>query len=154
MSSLVTSTPTPHNSAWKLLAEFSLPSQPGSDQLAQEQVAAAIQRMNLSATALERLKSAVAEATLNVIEHSHRYQPDLPLFIRVLALGQATSVDGFNQDNEPTPNVQTLELKSKTSGGPARRGWGFFLIHKLGEELTYPEETYYTLELFLYQEDD
>jgi hypothetical protein len=91
---------------------------------------------------------------LNVIEHSHRNQPDLPLLIRVLVLEQATSGDGFGQDNEPTLNVQTLELRSKTAGGPARRGWGFFLIHKLEEALPYPGEAHYTLELFLYQEDD
>jgi serine/threonine-protein kinase RsbW len=154
MSSLIASTPTPHNSAWKTLAEFSLPSQPGRDQLAQEQAAATVQELNLSPATLERLKSAVAEATLNAIEHSHHYQPDLPIFIRVLILEQASSVDEFGQKDESTLNVQTLELMAKTSEQPARRGWGFFLIHKLGEELTNQGEAYYTLELFLYQEED
>jgi anti-sigma regulatory factor (Ser/Thr protein kinase) len=110
--------------------------------------------MNLSLATLERLKSAVAEATLNAIEHKHHYQSDLPIFIRVLVLEQAISVDGFNQDNKLTLNAQTPELSSRALGQPARRGWGFFLIHKLGEELTDPGEAYYTLELFLYQEED
>jgi anti-sigma regulatory factor (Ser/Thr protein kinase) len=153
MSSLIASTPTPQDSVWKTLAEFSLPSQPGSDQLAQEQAAVAVQRMNLSPTTLARLKNAVAEATLNTIEHSHHYQPDLPIFIRVLILEQVSG-DGLGQDNEPPRYLQTLGPRSKTSEGPARPGWGFFLIHKLGEGFTDPEETHYTLELFLYQEED
>lgn len=154
MSNLTSSTSTPDNSVWKTLAEFSLPSQLNSNELIQEQAISAVQGMNLSLRTIERLKNAVAEAVLNVIEHNYRYQADLPILIRILVLEQSTSIDGLGQDNEPTPNVQTLELKCKTSGGPARRGWGFFLIHKLGEELTYPGETHYTLELFLYQEDD
>ena len=155
MSSLIASTPTPQDSVWKTLAEFSLPSQPGSDHLAQEQAAVAVQRMNLSPTTLARLKNAVTEATLNTIGHNRHYQPDLPIFIRVLILEQVSG-DGLGQDNESPRHLQTLEPSpsSKTSEGPAQPGWGFFLIHKLGEGFTDPEETRYTLELFLYQEED
>jgi anti-sigma regulatory factor (Ser/Thr protein kinase) len=153
MSSLTSSIPTPYHSAWRTLAEFSLSSQSGSDQLIQEQVAVVVQGMNLSLSTMGRLKNAVAKAVLNATEHSHRYQADWPIFIRILILEQAIPVDGVGQANDLMLNIQPDPM-SKVPEQLARPGWGFFLIHKLREAVPYLEEAHYSLELFLYQEDD
>ena len=48
-----------------------------------EQVAAAVAGLDLPADRLERLKTAVGEATMNAMEHGNRYDPDLPVAIQV-----------------------------------------------------------------------
>jgi hypothetical protein len=123
----LSSTRSAQNPAWKILAEFSLPNQSGSDRLAGAQVAVALKALSLAAAATERLKNIVAEATLKAVESGSYPQPGQPVRIRVLILEQ-------------------------TAPG---RGWGFFLIHKMAAQgQSHPEERHYLIELFLYREDD
>jgi serine phosphatase RsbU (regulator of sigma subunit)/CHASE1-domain containing sensor protein/anti-sigma regulatory factor (Ser/Thr protein kinase) len=63
----------------QVLTEFALPSMPGSEQLAMEKVAAVTKGVGLSEQRLERLKTAVAEATMNAMEHGNRYDPEAKL---------------------------------------------------------------------------
>lgn len=147
------STPSTQEPAWQILAEFSLPSQPGSDRLAREQVTAAIRTLNLSANDLERLKTAVAEATLNAIEHGNRYQPDLPVAIRIQASAKAVTVAITDQGSGPIPDRQFPDLAAKVTGQQPSRGWGFFLIEKMTDDFRITgDEAHHTIELFLYLE--
>lgn len=148
------STSTPAQSAWQTLAEFTLPSELNSERLALEQVSEAVQGLNLPLAHLIRLKTAVAEATLNAIEHGNRSQPDVPVVIRVLVSGQTLLVRVTDQGQggaiiKPTaPN-----LAAKLDGRQSLRGWGFFLIEKLMDELRISgDEAHHTIELFLYLE--
>ena len=54
-----------HNGTWHALAELSVPSEPGNERHATEVVAGAIKGVGLAGQRLERLKTAVAEATMN-----------------------------------------------------------------------------------------
>ena len=60
------------------------PASPATSAQAMEQVAAAVAGLDLPAERLERLKTAVAEATMNAMEHGNHYEPDLPVAIQVL----------------------------------------------------------------------
>lgn len=122
-------TSPPQDSGWKILVEFELSGQPGSRPSTQEQVVAAVQRLHLSPGSLERLKAAIAEATLKANEW-----PELPVFIRILVSEGVTRP--FQTANGPEQ--------------PVGRGWGFFLIHKIENA----GEACYRIELFLYWEDD
>ena len=51
--------------ARRTLAELSVPSEPGNEHPAMERVAEAVKELGLPAQRLERLKTAVAEATMN-----------------------------------------------------------------------------------------
>ena len=57
-----------------------------------EQVAAAVAGLDLPADRLERLKTAVGEATMNAMEHGNRYDPDLPVAIQVRASADLLTV--------------------------------------------------------------
>ena len=63
------------NGTWHVLAELSVPSEPGNERHATEVVAGAIKDVGLEGQRLERLKTAVAEATMNAMEHGNRYNP-------------------------------------------------------------------------------
>ena len=55
-----------------------MPSAPGNERLAMERVAEAVAPLHLPAAKLDRLKTAVAEATMNAMEHGNRFEADLP----------------------------------------------------------------------------
>jgi hypothetical protein len=52
------------NGTWRVLAELSVPSEPGNERLAMERAAEVVKELGLSEQRLERLKTAVAEATM------------------------------------------------------------------------------------------
>ena len=78
--------------SWRYLAYLSVPSEPGNERMAMEQVAEVIQPLGLEARRLEQLKTAVAEATMNAMEHGNHYQPDVPVTIQVLTSNTTLSV--------------------------------------------------------------
>src|SRR3954470_23917125 len=67
-----------------VLAEFELPSEPGGEREAMDRVQRAVAGVGLSSTRLDRLGTAVAEATMNAMEHGNEYRADRPVSIRVL----------------------------------------------------------------------
>lgn len=133
----------------QVLAEFELKSQPGNERLAMEQVAGAVRSLNLSPDRLERLKTAVAEGTMNAMEHGNRYREELPVTIRVSVtdnhlLVQITDYGG----DQPIPDQPEPDLEAKLHGLQSPRGWGLFLIKNMVDELRIKtEEQRHTLEL-------
>ena len=115
-----------------LLAEFELASEPGNEREAMSRVENAVAGLGMDPGRLERLKTAVAEATMNAIEHGNEYRPDAEVGIRVLRRGNAVRVritDRGEAGALPEPEVPDLE--AKLEGGQEPRGWGLFLIEKM-----------------------
>jgi serine/threonine-protein kinase RsbW len=71
------------NGTWRVLRELSVPSEPGNERMAMETVAEAISDLDVRGGNLERLKTAVAEATMNAMEHGNHYRAELPVIIEV-----------------------------------------------------------------------
>lgn len=145
---------------WQPLAEFSFPSEPGNERIISEQVATVIadSRPDLPARRLERLKTAVAEATMNAIEHGNRFRPEMPVSIQVLASEAALAVritDHGQGASQPIPTPETPDLEAKLAGLQTPRGWGLFLIEKMVDEMhVTSDEDHHTIELILYLEGD
>ena len=145
---------------WRLLAEWSLPSEPGNEHRAMDQVARTIRearlRWPLSVPRLERLKTAVAEATMNAMEHGNHYRPDLPVDIQVLASDSAIAVRITDRGgNQAIPEALVPDIEAKLAGLQTPRGWGLFLIKNLMDEMhVTSDETHHTIELILYLEGD
>jgi serine/threonine-protein kinase RsbW len=138
---------------WQTLAEFILPSQLDSERQARAQIAEVVHPLKLPEAHLERLKTAVTEATLNAIEHGNRYRPDTPVIIRVQISEQALRVSITDQGGGPIPSPEPPNLEAKLSGRQGPRGWGFFLIEKMVDNLQISEdEAHHSIELFLYLE--
>jgi anti-sigma regulatory factor (Ser/Thr protein kinase) len=141
---------------WHILAEFSLPSELGNECEATTQVIAAIQPLNLPDLRVQRLKTAVAEATMNAIEHGNKRRPELPVFIQVLVSPQALAVRiSDHGGGGPIPHVEQPDLDAKLAGQQSPRGWGLFLIEKMVDEVhVSSDEAHHTLELIVYLEGD
>jgi serine/threonine-protein kinase RsbW len=141
------------NSTWCVLAKLSVSSEPGNERLAMERVAEVVEELGLSKERLERLKTAVAEATMNAMEHGNRYRPEVPVVIEVLSSGADLSVRIKNQGGirDPAPDKEMPELEAKLEGLQAPRGWGLFLIRNMVDEIyTTSDEVHHTVGLIMH----
>jgi serine/threonine-protein kinase RsbW len=147
----------PRSGAPRTLAELSLPSEPGNERRASEEVARAVSELGLPQRSLERLKTAVAEATKNAMEHGNRYDPEVPVKIQVWLLEERLLVRIIDRGSgpPPSPNAQTPDLEAKLEGMQTQRGWGLFLIKNMVDELRVSgNPDHHTIELVIYLEGD
>jgi serine phosphatase RsbU (regulator of sigma subunit)/anti-sigma regulatory factor (Ser/Thr protein kinase) len=136
---------------WRKMAELAVPSEPGNERLVMEQVAEAVQPLGLEPRRLEQLKTAVAEATMNAMEHGNHYQPDIPVSIQVLASTTSLAVRITDQGGaEALPEAETPDLEAKLAELQSPRGWGLFLIKNLVDDMHVTSDaTSHTIELIM-----
>ena len=121
---------------WSLVAEFDIPSQPGNERPASEKVIEFLEAFSLDDTVKNRLQTAVAEATMNAMEHGNQYREDLPVRIRVTKSDAQINIriHDFGQGIAQIEMV-TPDLDSKLAGEQSPRGWGLFLIQNMVDEM-------------------
>ncbi len=136
--------------AWQTLATFSVPSEPGNERQAMEQVAVVAATLSLPPARLERLKTAVAEAVMNAMEHGNQYEPDKPVLVNVLADDEAVAVRIYDQGGgAPVPQAAP-DLEAKLAGEQTPRGWGLFLIQHMVDAMNiHSDENYHIVELIM-----
>jgi serine/threonine-protein kinase RsbW len=115
------------------LASFTVRSEPGNERIALAQVATAVAGQGLSESRLERLKTAVAEAAMNAIEHGNRNQAEIPVDVEVVAADGdivVTITDQGGAAEQAGPGEEP-DIARKLVGEQAPRGWGLFLIRHM-----------------------
>ena len=119
----------------RVLVAFSVPSEPGNERIALARVADAVATSGLSNDQLERLKTAVAEATMNAIEHGNHNRAELDVDITVAAVDDGVAVSIVDQGGAlapaPEASVELPDLDLKLAGLQTPRGWGLFLIQNM-----------------------
>jgi serine phosphatase RsbU (regulator of sigma subunit)/anti-sigma regulatory factor (Ser/Thr protein kinase) len=120
----------------RALAEFEVASDPGNEREAIARVAETVSGLGLDAARLERLKTAVGEATMNAMEHGNGYRADLPVTIRVSASDADVVVEIVDRGGEREIfRAEEPDLEAKLAGEQTPRGWGLFLIRNMVDEL-------------------
>jgi anti-sigma regulatory factor (Ser/Thr protein kinase) len=115
-----------------VLAEFNLPSEPGNEREAMRRAGEVAAAFGISGERLEGLKTAVAEATMNAIEHGNRNDPVLPVTVRIVASGDELTVRISDEGGErPIPISEAPDIEAKLRGEQKPRGWGLFLIQNM-----------------------
>jgi len=115
------------------LDAFELPSEPGNERLALARVAECVRGLGLPDGRLEKLKTAVAEATMNAIEHGNKNRAEIPVEVEVTQNGDEIVVaisDQGGAPEKPGP-AEEPDLLKKLDGGQSPRGWGLFLIRNM-----------------------
>ena len=142
----------PRDGTRRTLAELSVPSEPGNERRAMEEVAGTVEGLGLPGRTLERLKTAVAEATMNAMEHGNRYREEAPVLIEVSATDAELSVKITDEGTGPAAfDPQTPDLEAKLDGAQTPRGWGLFLIKSMVDEMNVTgDERHHTVELILH----
>jgi anti-sigma regulatory factor (Ser/Thr protein kinase) len=139
------------NGTWRVLRELSVPSEPGNERMAMETVAEAVRDLDIRGENLERLKTAVAEATMNAMEHGNHYRAELPVLIEVSASDTQLSVKITDEGSGPPAfHAETPDLEAKLKGMQSPRGWGLFLIKNMVDDMEVTgDEHHHTVELLL-----
>lgn len=134
---------------YRVLAEFTIPSVPGSERAASERVAEVVAELGIDGLDAERLKTAVAEATMNAIEHGNKEQPDLDVHIRIVVSEEDLAILITDQGGGgPLPEPETPDIEAKLTGLQKPRGWGLFLIqHMVDDVRVHTDESHHTIEL-------
>ena len=116
--------------------QLHLPSTLGCEKVAMDFAASVARSMNFPADRVEDLKTAVAEACTNAIEHGNKLDASMKVGISLTIdngrLQVAVQDEGAGVRRVPTPNID-----SKIEGKSDPRGWGIFLIESLMDEVTF-----------------
>ena len=109
---------------------------PGNERSAVEKVISATESLPLTSDQQERLRTAVAEATMNAMEHGNHYDPELPVHVDVLASDQELMVRIIDEGgSQVIPESEVPDIEAKLSGEQSPRGWGLFLIENMVDEM-------------------
>jgi anti-sigma regulatory factor (Ser/Thr protein kinase) len=140
-----------NESLWQPLAKLSVASEPGNERMAMEEVAEIVQTLHLSGRRLEQLKTAVAEATMNAMEHGNHYRPDAPVHVEVLTSSTDLLVRITDEGGAQTiPDAVIPDLEAKLAEAQSPRGWGLFLIKNLVDDMRLSsDETHHAIELIM-----
>jgi anti-sigma regulatory factor (Ser/Thr protein kinase) len=138
-----------------LLTEFELPSEPGREREAMERVTQAVAPLGLAAGRLEKLRTAVAEATMNAIEHGNHNRAEVPVRVSAHVVGPDLIVRIRDEGGDhPIPITETPDIDAKLAGQQSPRGWGLFLIQQMVDRVRVTSDgQYHTAELVLHLEE-
>ena len=138
----------------RTLADFSVPSEPGNERMAMETVAESVKDLGFAGEDLERIKTAVAEATMNAMEHGNHYRPEVPVELQVLATDRDLLVRITDRGSGPPPkeDADAPDILAKLEGVQTPRGWGLFLIKRMVDEMNISgDEGHHTVELIVHR---
>jgi serine phosphatase RsbU (regulator of sigma subunit)/anti-sigma regulatory factor (Ser/Thr protein kinase) len=141
----------------RVLADFTLSSEPGNERPAMEKVADAVKELPLSGRRLARLKTAVAESTMNAMEHGNGYDPEIPVRIQVWLLKERLLVRIIDRGSGPLSSLTAKgpNLEAKLENLQTARGWGVFLIERMVDEVRVSgNPDHHTVELVMRLEAD
>jgi serine/threonine-protein kinase RsbW len=118
------------------LVELQLPNTLGAEKLAIEKAVTVATEMGFTQDRIEDLKTALAEACINAIEHGNKFDENKK-FAVTLAVDENTLQvvvhdEGNGIDQEKIPKKRVTE-----NGFPKRRGYGVFLISRLMDEFSF-----------------
>jgi serine phosphatase RsbU (regulator of sigma subunit)/anti-sigma regulatory factor (Ser/Thr protein kinase) len=142
---------------WLTLDEFSIPSAPGNERIVMDRVAQAVKPVGVPAGQVEKLKTAVSEATMNAMEHGNQYNPELPVevTVRVSPLSLSVRITDYGGGEEMPATSEDPDIEAKLRGEQSPRGWGLFLIENMVDGMVVStEDSKHTIDLILLLEGD
>ncbi len=116
---------------------FDVESAEGNEREARERAMAFAGTAGLPADRLEQFGTAVAEATMNAMEHGNGYDSAVPVRIRLRAdAGSVAAVITDQGGADALPDAEDPDIEKKLDGLQSPRGWGLFLIEQMVDEVT------------------
>ncbi len=113
---------------------LSLPSKLGHEKVAMSTAESVAKLMGFSDDRVEDLKTAVAEACINSIEHGNRMDESLKVGVILSMTATTLEVRVCDQGSGPEGPTPLPDIDSKMDGEQNPRGMGMFLIEALMDE--------------------
>lgn len=114
--------------------ELSLPSRLGYEKVAMNTAASVARLMGFSDDRVEDLKTAVAEACINSIEHGNKFDETLKVGVILSMSEDSLEIKVRDQGTGATGEVHPPDIDKKIQGEESPRGLGMFLIQALVDE--------------------
>ena len=117
------------------LVELKLPNILGSEKVAIEKAVTIAEKMGFSMDKIEDLKTAIAEACINAIEHGNKFDENTQVGITFATDDTSLQVVVHDEGDGIDPKKIPKDRIDK-DGMPRRRGYGVFLISNLVNEFS------------------
>lgn len=121
--------------------ELHLPSELGWERSAMALAASVAERMGFPPDRIDDIKTAVAEATVNAIEHGNQLNAAQRVLVVLIPEGESLVIDVRDAAERPFPAERSRgarpRLEDKLAGRANTRGWGVFLIESLVDEVEF-----------------
>jgi serine/threonine-protein kinase RsbW len=116
--------------------ELHLPSTVGAEKVAMEFAATVAKSMSFPADRVEDLKTAVAEACMNAIEHGNKLDASTKVGISLTVDKDRLQV-AVQDKGGGIGKIRTPDIDSQIEGQTNPGGWGIFLIENLMDEVSF-----------------
>lgn len=117
--------------------ELHLPSVIGYEKIAMQSAAAIAEMMGFHRSKVEDLKTAVAEACINAIEHGNRLKENTKVLISLQMDKEKLEVNVKDQGKGLKRKIGLPHIDKQVDGCESVRGWGIFLIKNLVDEVEF-----------------
>jgi serine/threonine-protein kinase RsbW len=114
--------------------EVRLPSRMGYEKVAMNTAASVAKLMGFTPERVEDLKTAIAEACINAIEHGNHFKEDLAVDVMLFISPSALEVRVADNGLGAKKIVPPPDMDRKMHGDEPPRGLGMFLIRALVDE--------------------
>jgi serine/threonine-protein kinase RsbW len=114
--------------------ELSLPSRLGYEKVAMNTAASVAKLMGFSDDRVDDLKTAIAEACINSIEHGNQLDETLKVGVILSVSEDALEIRVRDQGTGVHADVHAPDIDNKMHGDESPRGLGMFLIQSLVDE--------------------
>jgi serine/threonine-protein kinase RsbW len=116
--------------------ELHIPSVMGYEKIAMECAASIAKKMGFTEDRIEDLKTAVAEACLNAIEHGNKMDTSTKVMI-TLTVEESRLQVSVKDRGKGIDKISVPSIENQIEGKDKPRGWGIFLIKSLVNEVTF-----------------
>jgi len=116
--------------------ELHIPSIMGFEKVAMECAASTAKKMGFTEDRIEDLKTAVAEACLNAIEHGNKMDTSTKVGI-TLTIEESKLQVSVKDEGKGFKEIPNPSIENKMKGKEKPRGWGIFLIKSLVNEVSF-----------------
>ena len=112
------------------LVRLDLPNILGSEKIAIENAVIHAKKIGFSRERIEDMKTAVAEACINAIEHGNKFSAEKKFIVTLEGNKNTLTIVVYDEGNGIDVTTIPKEI-SNENGYPKRRGYGVFLIRNL-----------------------
>ncbi len=117
--------------------EIHIPSVLGYEKVAMNSAAAVAEIMRFHKDKVEDLKTAVAEACINAIEHGNRLKTSTVVLVTLKMCSKSLEVAVHDEGEGLEGELANPSIDAQVESNADTRGWGVFLIRNLVDEVEF-----------------